>query len=246
MQKKLIYDLPIRVFHWCFAGLFVFAFFIAKTIDDDSVIFSYHMLAGLMLTGLVILRLIWGLIGTQYARFSSFALHPKCLSKYIKEVFSGEKIRWSGHNPASSWITIIIIGLAIMLAITGILMTTGDKETFEDAHEFFANAFLVAVLLHIAGVFLHALRYQDGICFAMVDGKKEVTEGHSKISGSKPMFALLFIVVISILGTSLVKNFDTSTRELNFFGKTLSLGENEKEDENKPHHKKSEDEEDDD
>ena len=76
MRKQLIYDLPTRIFHWGFAGLFVFVIFIAKTVDDENPVFSYHMLAGLMLGGLVTLRIIWGFFGTKYARFSSFALHP--------------------------------------------------------------------------------------------------------------------------------------------------------------------------
>jgi cytochrome b len=238
MQKQLIYDLPTRIFHWAFAALFVFAFFIAKTVDDDSPTFSYHMLAGLMLGGLIILRLIWGWVGTKYARFSSFALHPKDLSEYFKGILSGDKKRWAGHNPASSWAALIMMGSTMMLAITGVLMTSGAKETFEDVHELFSTVLLVTVLLHIAGVLLHALRHQDGISLSMIHGKKEVSEGHSEISGHKPVVALLFVVVIGTFGGYLVNNYNNSTRELNFFGRTLSLAEDEKE--NEKHEKKIE------
>jgi cytochrome b len=230
MRKQLIYDLPTRIFHWAFAGLFVFAFFIAKTVDDENPVFSYHMLAGLMLGGLVTLRIIWGFFGTKYARFSSFALHPKELIQYLMGILSGNKNRWPGHNPASSWAALIMMGTAMMLALSGILMTTGYKESFEDMHELFANAFLVTVLLHIAGVVLHALRHQDGIALAMVHGKKEEAAGHTGISGHKPVAALLLIVLMGVFGGYLAKNYNTSTNQLNFFGKSLSLGEIENED----------------
>ena len=58
MPKKLIYDLPTRLFHWVFAILFVGAFLIAKNADDENSLFFYHMLAGIMLGGLVVLRLL--------------------------------------------------------------------------------------------------------------------------------------------------------------------------------------------
>jgi len=226
MKKHLIYDLPTRIFHWGLAGLFVFAFFIAKTVDDENPTFSYHMLAGLMLGGLVVLRIIWGFIGTNYARFSSFALHPKDLIQYMKGILSGNKKRWAGHNPASSWAALIMMGSALMLAVSGILMTSGYKESFEDIHELFANAFLVTVLLHIAGVSLHALRHQDGIALTMVHGKKEEDKEHFEISGHRPVAALLLIVLMGVFGGYLSKNFNTSTGHLDFFGRSLSLSEN--------------------
>jgi len=231
MRKQLIYDLPTRIFHWVFAGLFVFAFFIAKTVDDENPAFSYHMLAGLMLGGLVTLRIIWGFLGTSYARFSSFALHPKDLIHYVKGILSGDKKTWAGHNPASSWAALIMLGSALMLAVSGILMTSGYKESFEDIHELFANAFLVTVLLHIAGVLLHALRHQDGIALTMVHGKKDELKEHAAISGHKPVAALLLIVLMAVFGNYLAKNYNSSTNQLNFFGKSLSLSEDENEDE---------------
>ena len=233
MRKQLIYDLPTRIFHWAFAGLFIFAFFIAKIVDDENPTFSYHMLAGLMLGGLVLLRIIWGFIGTRYARFSSFALHPKDLSQYIQGILKGDKKRWTGHNPASSWAALIMMVSALMLALSGILMTSGYKESFEDIHELFANAFLVTVLLHIAGVLLHALRHQDGIALTMLHGKKEESQGHNEIPGHKTIAALLLIVLMGGFGSYLLKNYNTSTKQLNFFGRSLSLGENERENERK-------------
>ncbi|MBP7845143.1 MAG: cytochrome b/b6 domain-containing protein [Proteobacteria bacterium] len=227
MNKQLVYDLPTRIFHWLFAGLFVCAFMIAKTIDDESPIFSYHMLAGLLLGFVVFLRILWGFVGSKYSRFSSFALHPKDLLAYIKGIFSGEKQKWAGHNPASSWATLAMIGFALGLAFSGYQMASGQKEAYEDLHELFANGFLIVVLLHIAGVVLHAFRHQDRIAMTMIDGTKSEIPLLDRIERPKMGVALVFLVLVAVFAMNLFKNFDSNNQTLKLFGNTLQLGENE-------------------
>lgn len=228
MRNQLVYDLPTRIFHWLLAGLFVTAFLIAKTVDDESLIFSYHMLAGLILGFTVLLRILWGVVGTKHSKFSSFALHPKSLVAYFSGILSGDKRRWVGHNPASSWATIAMFCFALGLGLTGYLMASGEKETFEDYHELLANGFLVTVLMHIAGVVVHAFRHRDGIAMTMIDGEKKDIPVAEVISNSRPGVALLFVGLVFIFATYLAGSFDNLNRTLNFFGTTLQLGENEK------------------
>lgn len=231
MRDKLVYDIPMRFFHWLFAALFVMAFLIAKTVDDESSAFSYHMLAGFLLVFIVILRMIWGFIGTKHSRFSSFALHPRDLIKYFTGIFLGDKRKWAGHNPASSWGTIIMFGLSLGFGVTGYLMTNGNGEVFEDVHELLANAFLVLVLMHIAGVVLHSIRHKDGIALTMVDGLKSDIQTSETISSPKPIIGILFLGLVATFAMYLMNNFDSNTTTLKFFGNTLQLGENEHENE---------------
>lgn len=227
MRNQLIYDIPTRLFHWLFAGLFVAAFLIAKTVDDESPVFSYHMLAGLLLAFIVLLRIAWGFIGTKHSRFASFALHPKDVVTYFTGILSGDKRKWAGHNPASSWATLVMLALTLGLGTTGYLMANGQKETFEDIHELFANGFLVVVLMHIAGVILHTLRHRDGIALAMIDGaKNDVTQADS-ISNSRPMVGVLFLGLFAAFAVHLASSFDRQKQTVNFLGSTLQLGENE-------------------
>lgn len=154
MEKAKAYDLPTRLFHWMFAALFVSAFAIAKLTDDESSWFSQHMLLGLILFFVTTLRVIWGFVGSRYARFSSLPLQPGRLVEYFKAVLTGKGKTYFGHNPASAWAAVIMIALALGLGITGYLMSTGQKEQFEDIHELFANASIFVVIGHIAGVLL--------------------------------------------------------------------------------------------
>ncbi len=125
------------------------------------------MLSGLLLEGLVIWRILWGFMGSKYARFSEFALNPIDLKNYLIGIFAGSKKRWLGHNPASSWATVTLISLALGLVTTGYLMSTGKKETFEDTHEFIANMFAIVVVLHIFGVTLHSIQHWDFIALSI-------------------------------------------------------------------------------
>lgn len=227
MRNRLVYDLPLRLFHWLFAALFIVAFLVAKTVDDESLVFSYHMLAGLLLGFLVCLRIIWGFVGTQHSRFSGFALHPRDLLAYFKGILSGDKRKWAGHNPASSWAAIVMFALALGLGVTGYLMASGQKEAFEDVHELLANGFLVVVLMHIAGVVLHVLRHQDGIAMSMIDGAKGGVPSGETIANSRPVVAVVFLGLIAAFALHLAKNFNSQDRTLNFFGTVLQLGENE-------------------
>lgn len=225
MRNGLVYDLPLRLFHWIFAGFFVMAFVIAKTVDDESPTYVYHMLAGLMLGFTVLLRIIWGLFGTKHARFSGLALDPRDVFSYFLGIVKGEKRKWAGHNPASSWVALVMFFLALGLGVTGYLMTTGQKEAFEDIHEVFANTFLVVVLMHVAGVIVHSLRYRDMIALSMVDGKKSEVSPSEVISSSRPVIAVLFIVLLAGFANYLARNFDQQKQTLHAFGAVLQLGE---------------------
>lgn len=227
MRRQIVYDLPTRLFHWLFAALFITSFAIAKTIDDESVWFSYHSMAGLTFGFTALLRVVWGFMGTKHAKFFNFAFNPQDLLNYLKGVLAGDKKRWAGHNPASSWAAISMILMALGLAATGYLMTTGaDKESFEDIHELLANGFVVVTVLHVAGVVTHSLRHKDNIALSMVDGKKAEIATSETIESTRPVVGAALLVVILAFGIYLVRNFDPQTRSLHFFGAPLQMGEN--------------------
>jgi cytochrome b len=226
MKKLLAYDLPLRIFHWLFALLFVTAFVMGKTVDDDSSLFSYHMMAGLSIGFILTLRVVWGFIGTVYSRFSSFRLKPSELITYFKDLFTTKTKRWMGHNPASSFAAILMFVLTIGLMITGIYMShPAYHELFEELHEIFANLFLIIVIAHIGGIIIHHLRHKDSIFLSMINGKKDPVEGQSEISTSKKLAGVLFGGLFGLWVLFLSLNFDTNQRSLTFFDTTFQIGE---------------------
>lgn len=225
-MKKLVYDLPLRMFHWTFAFYFLFAFVIAKTVDSESLTYSYHMMAGLTLGFTVILRLIWGFVGSRHSQFKNFELKPRKLIQYGLSVFKKNAPIFSGHNPASSWTSLIMFMLTLGLVITGSLMaTTPDKEKFEDIHEIFANGFILIVITHIAGIIIHTIKHKDLIGLSMLSGRKNNVATNESITKSHAWVGLIFIILIIGFNIILGKNFNPETRKLTLLNITFNLGE---------------------
>lgn len=227
MRQVPVYDLPTRLFHWLFAGFFITAFAISNLVDDESARFSLHMLAGLGMVFVVVLRLLWSIVGTRHARLTDLALAPPQLIAYFKGMFSGGGRRWTGHNPASSWAAVAMVGLALGLGITGYLMATGgENDSIKEVHELMANAFLVVVLLHLGGIVLHVLRHRDRLETSMVTGRKQALSGDQEAVRAVPVAGLAFLVLTGLFMAYLLQHYDAPARTLDLFGTTLQLGEN--------------------
>ena len=230
MNRVRIYDLPTRLFHWLFAGFFITAFAIANLVDDESARFSLHMLAGMGMVFVVLLRLAWSLVGTRHARLTDLALDPRQLLGYFKGLFATGSRRWMGHNPASSWAAVVMVALAMGLGTTGYLMATGpENHTLEEVHELLANTFLVVVLLHLAGIAVHALKHRDRLPAAMVSGHKESVDGAGESVRSVPAAGMAFLAFTALFVAHLWQHYDAQARTLDLFGQTLVLGEGERE-----------------
>ena len=228
MQQNQAYDLPIRIFHWLFAGLFISAFIVAKNVDDDSIVFVYHMIAGMLLVFSVFLRLIWGLVGSPTARFDAFQLSPRDLFSYFKGVFSSKTTRYWGHNPASSYAAVFMFLLAVALGFSGFMMTAHiNKHFFEEVHEISANVFFLTAIAHIFGVILHQFKHRDGMITSMIDGKKQEIPGEQMEIKNHGLVAAVFVAIMAVAGFTLNSGLDPQTGKLSLMGFSLSLGEDE-------------------
>ena len=228
MENSKAYDLQVRIFHWAFALLFVISFSIAKLIDDDSTLYSYHMLSGIIMVSIVILRVVWGFVGSKTSKFNTFKLRPSEFITYMKLVISTKSKRYLGHNPASSYAAIFMMIFTLGIGFSGLMMSLRiNKHFFEEIHELLVNGFIIIVLIHIAGVLLHQLKHNDGMIFCMFNGKKTKIDGEIDIKSNHPLVAFAFVLFLIGMGSYLLKNFDRNTGKLNAFGSQLQLGENE-------------------
>ncbi len=228
MKTTKVYDIPTRLFHWLFAGLFIGATLITKTIDEESPLYAYHMLIGMTMLLIVILRVLWGIMGSRWARFSSFRLKPVELLQYVKDLLFSKTKRYVGHNPASSWATVVMFGLTVGLSATGYMMTQEvNRDFFKEIHEFCANAFIVVVIAHILGIFFHTFRHREAIGMSMIHGKKEVPTEAKSIQNTHFFAGVVFLCLVAAFVFYLYKNYDSQTQQLNLFNRTLQLGETE-------------------
>jgi cytochrome b len=168
--RILVWDFPTRVFHWLLAGSFAGAFVTA----DSETWRDLHVALGYLLLALIGFRIVWGLIGTRYARFKSFLFSPKAVRDYLVSLLTRHPKHYLGHNPAGSLAVFVLLGLGLLAGITG-WATYNDTggEWLEELHEGMADAMLIAVFVHIAGVVVSSLLHRENLVRAMLTGRKQ-------------------------------------------------------------------------
>lgn len=168
-----VWDRVVRSFHWALVLSFVTAWLTSHSSED------IHHWAGYTSVALVAMRLLWGVLGTPYARFSQFVRDPGTVLRYLSAILSGREARYLGHNPAGGAMVIVLIAAMGSTALTGWLMTTEayfGVSWVETAHSLSAHGLLVLVLLHIGGVTLASFRHRENLVRAMITGRKRKAE----------------------------------------------------------------------
>jgi cytochrome b len=227
MARVLIWDLPTRIFHWLLTIGFFVTVVISLAVDDDSPLFSAHMIIGIMLGVMVLLRIVWGFVGTRYARFSSFLFSPQSLLKYIFGAMNGSATRSIGHNAGSSYGIFAMLGLVLITAVTGLMISNGN-EAAEELHEIASYLLMAVVAVHIVGVGWYSLRHKENITLSMLTGRKEASADDA-IPTSRPIAGIVFLLFVGFLTVRLFQNYDRTTGTTTFpgLGITIPLGESE-------------------
>lgn len=164
-----VWDPFVRLFHWSLAGVFAFAWITAEEWDRA------HELAGYTIAALVGLRILWGLIGTQYARFSDFVHGPSAVLGYLKDSARFRARRYLGHNPAGGAMIVALLVSLLVAAGTGFMTTTDAYRAakwVEELHEGAANLTIALAFLHVLGVAVGSLQHGENLVRAMFTGRK--------------------------------------------------------------------------
>ena len=165
-----IWDPLVRLFHWSLVTSFAIAWISADEWKD------LHHWAGYAAGALVAFRLVWGLIGPRYARFTQFVKPPATVVAYLRDTLKGRELRHLGHNPAGGLMILALLSTMSIVGFTGWLSTTNTSswgvEWMEDTHEILANVLLGLVGLHVLGVAVTSLRHRENLIRAMWTGRK--------------------------------------------------------------------------
>jgi cytochrome b len=164
-----VWDLFVRIFHWCLVLSFGLAWLTAKASA------FVHQTAGYVAGTLILLRVLWGVAGPGYARFSQFVRDPVAVVHYLISMLRGREPRYVGHNPAGGAMVVTLLALICLTALTGWMMTTDTYfgvEWVEGSHDILADVILVLVFLHVGGVGLASLRHRENLVKAMITGQK--------------------------------------------------------------------------
>jgi len=190
-DRTLVWDLPTRAFHWLLAASFAGAYLTSESERLRDV----HMLLGYSAAGLVTFRVLWGLVGTRYARFTSFPLSPRAAIDYLKSLLALSPRHYVGHNPAGSWAILGMLALIAGTALTGWANALEIGPNWvEDVHEAFGNATLALVVVHVGAVIVSSLLHRENLPRAMVTGYKPGSAPSA--AGTRWFVAVALVAVI--------------------------------------------------
>lgn len=194
LQRIRVWDAPTRVFHWLMVLSFAGAYLTAESERWRLV----HVSLGYTLAGLVVFRLVWGLVGTRHARFASFVRGPAAVAQYLRSLVAGRPEHHTGHNPAGALAVLGLLGLGALVTLSG-WAAYNDLfgEVFEEVHEGVANGMLALVGLHVGAVVASSWLHRENLVRGMVTGIKL---GHADEAVRRPWRPLAALLLAAVLG----------------------------------------------
>jgi cytochrome b len=175
-QSVLVWDFPVRVFHWLLVISFAGAWLTSES-DAQQMI---HYAFGYSACALVLFRIVWGIVGTRYARFAQFIKGPTETIHHIKALLTGRHPSELGHNPAGALVMIALMLLVLLIGLTGYLSVKEFLGDFmSEAHEVTANLTMWLVIIHIVAAVVMSFLQRENLIKSMVTGKKQGTPGQA-------------------------------------------------------------------
>src|SRR5690554_2240987 len=204
MKSISLWDLPTRLFHWLLVAAVTGSL---VTVKLGGTWMLWHERFGITIVGLISFRLMWGVLGSTYARFLQFIPGPSAIEAYLKGEWRG-----LGHNPLGALSVLAMLGLVGFQAVTGLFSTdaiafngplyravSADwNDTITSWHKF-SEWFIYGLIgLHIASVLFYTLIKKDNLITPMVTGRKKVSEEgvYKRTGGGLIAFVIALAVAV--------------------------------------------------
>lgn len=207
--KTQIWDIYIRVYHWLLAILVATSFISIKFFDSLDV----HFLSGYSIVGLLIFRLIWGLFGSETAKFVNFIKSPFEIFKYMKSLLTikGHKINY-GHSPIAGLSVMAMLGILVAQTLSGLffydeeiflsgpLAQYGSETIVNIAHYYHpigANLVLTLIVIHLMAIAVYYFFLKDNLILPMITGWKKLnSQKHLDVKHVVAIFCMVFAAII--------------------------------------------------
>lgn len=208
MKKNLVWDIPVRLFHWLLVFCLFAQWLTAEVLEDAMEI---HFYMGYFALGLVIFRLLWGFCGTRYAKFNSFMAGPKAMVSYLQSFTSKQKNFSIGHNPVGGLLLPAVLLMVGLQAISG-LFTSDDivsagpyydsansivQKCMQWLHHNIFDVLLAVAVIHLLAIAWYRWALKHDLITPMLTGKK-VVEASNAITHSKLVKAVLLAISVGI------------------------------------------------
>jgi cytochrome b len=178
-----VWDLPTRLFHWLTVALVLAAYVTWRLNWMD-----WHAGAGEALLALLLFRLVWGVVGSDTARFARFVRSPRSAARHLARLFHREPDEQAGHNPAGGWMVLLLLALLAGETLSGIIVNNDVADEgplteimpawlanlVTDLHQLLWDALLAAIALHVAAIGIYAAVKGQHLLGPMLTGRKRL------------------------------------------------------------------------
>jgi cytochrome b len=205
-----VWDLVVRLFHWLMVAAVVTA--LVTGLSGPRNVLNFHLAAGAALGGLVVFRVVWGLIGSTYARFSSFPVQLTAINADLAGLVAGRRPRYRGHNPLGSLMVLALLATISLSVMTGVITLGGvDKQgplafaatyvagkAAQRVHLALAYGLLVLIAGHLLGVAYESVQARTNLPLAMITGRKAASAADhvARPAKARPLLAGLCVLLL--------------------------------------------------
>ena len=184
-DRLRIWDLPVRLFHWCLVLLLCVSYFSGKAGGDWM---KLHFWSGYSILTLLLFRIAWGFVGSTTARFSDFIKGPRASAGYLKNIVLGQSTFEVGHNPVGGLMVIALLLAVLAQAAVGLFSADTDTgivsgplanmlpdkwvDRLTHFHHFWVNVLIVLIALHVLAAIVYLVWKRQNLIGAMFTGYK--------------------------------------------------------------------------
>jgi cytochrome b len=214
MQLMKVWDLPVRLFHWSIVVL-VLAAWLSQEFDRMNL----HMWIGYTILTLVLFRVVWGIIGSDTARFRRFLRGPVAAFRHLAHIRRREPDLEIGHNAAGGWMVLVMLALLGVQAGTGLfsnddantegplmhLVGKGRSDWLSHIHSLNFTFIEIVIVLHVLAIVTYAVLKRQNLVRPMLTGTKIMPPGLTAPRLANPALALLTLAVAAGVVTWVVR-----------------------------------------
>ena len=200
-KNEAIWDPLVRIGHWTIVAAFAIAYF-----TEDELL-TLHVWAGYAVGAAVVIRIAWGFVGPERARFSDFIYAPRTVIAYLSDLVRLRGQRYLGHSPAGGAMVVALLAMLAATVVTGLMTYGADKKAgplaafyaaegpqpspsvdrshkpaeesaIREIHDLLADLTLVLVIVHVGGVALASVVHRENLVRAMITGRKRTDAAH--------------------------------------------------------------------